>query len=125
MAEASEQDADAAELAKLIADTLAMSTESKLKSHAQKIKQQLSKHHDGKYGYSVYRCTYESDEEWSRFLETLRSHCYARIDLDEHGSEVRDSFTLDVHDDKERFDRASKSKVRREVQLYGPLQSSH
>lgn len=113
MAETSEQESDGGELAKLIAETLAMSTESKLRTHAQKIKEHLSKHHDGKFGYEVYRCTYESDEQWSLFLETLRLHCYARIDLDEHGSEIRDFFTLDVHDDKERFDGVSKSEVRR------------
>lgn len=96
MAETTEKGFGGADPAEEIEAIKSICKEEAPETDAEIVRDRLSEHHDGKYGYAVYRCTYESDELWSRSVETLRSHCHARIDRDEHGSEIRDSFTLDV-----------------------------
>lgn len=113
MAEATEKGFDGADFAEEIEAIKAIWKEDPPETDAEIIRGRLPDHHDGKFGYAVYRCTYESDEQWVRFVETLRSHCHARIDRDEHGSEFRDFFTLDVHEDKGRLNGACKNEVRR------------
>lgn len=37
----------------------------------EELRWELQQHPDEKFGFIVYRCTYESDEEWNRFMAYL------------------------------------------------------
>ena len=65
-----------------------------------------------KWGFVVYRCTYESDDEWARFMQYLNTCVKAR--LESSGDvDLFDRIDWQVQDDREQFDRAGSSKLRR------------
>lgn len=65
-----------------------------------------------KWGFIVYRCTYESDDEWARFMQYLNTR--VRTGLEEAGDgDLFDRIDWQVQDDREQFDRAGSGKLRR------------
>jgi len=63
------------------------------------------------WGFVIYRCTYESDSDWARFMEALRSELHLSL---EHykGLDLLESFKLTVFEDKDTLDDASTFSVR-------------
>jgi hypothetical protein len=63
------------------------------------------------WGFVIYRCTYESDDNWDSFMERLK--CGARKTLEFYnGLDLLDSFKFTVLSDREQFDGASTSAIR-------------
>ncbi|KFZ18150.1 hypothetical protein V501_01344 [Pseudogymnoascus sp. VKM F-4519 (FW-2642)] len=64
------------------------------------------------WGFVIYRCTYDSDDDWNKFMGLLRRHIrrsfefYNRLD-------IMDSLSLTIIEDKSIFDDASTSFVRK------------
>ena len=65
-----------------------------------------------KWGFIVYRCTYESDDEWVRFMQYLNTSVRTGLERDGDG-DLFDRIDWQVQDDQEQFDRAASSKLRR------------
>lgn len=71
--------------------------------------------HD-KWGWVIYRCTYNSDDDWSTFMEILKGISRDRIGTYLYNSvaeEVGRMQTWTVFEDRNQLDNASKSIVRR------------
>ena len=65
-----------------------------------------------KWGFVVYRCTYESDDEWARFMQYLNTR--VRIGLERDGDgDLFDRIDWQVQDNREEFDRVSTDVLRR------------
>jgi hypothetical protein len=59
----------------------------------------------------IYRCTYESDDDWGRFMERLRGEI--RYSLETYnGLDMMDSLSITVFEDRSILDSASTSVVR-------------
>lgn len=74
---------------------------------------------EGAWGFMIYRCTYKSDEEWSRFLQildaTVREALEAEDEVEDEGYVgLMDTLDWSVQEDPE-LEGASKNEVRRLV----------
>jgi hypothetical protein len=59
----------------------------------------------------IYRCTYESDDDWGRFMERLRGQI--RYSLETYnGLNMMDSLSITIFEDLSILDSASTSVVR-------------
>ncbi|KAF2165149.1 hypothetical protein M409DRAFT_56035 [Zasmidium cellare ATCC 36951] len=76
------------------------------------IEVELANHHDGNFGFAIYRCVYGDEEAWKHFVERMIAHAHARLDSTETGRQIKDRFAWDIMDDKEKLDGASKEQVR-------------
>lgn len=66
------------------------------------------------WGWVVYRCTYVSDPEWSRFMDTLKA--VTEKSLEFYGKSewpLAKQLVWTVNEDRARLDNASKSEVRK------------
>ena len=75
------------------------------------IRDQLHQLDHTKWGFVIYRCTYDDDAAWERFLQILRQRVHkglARYD----GLDLIHSLDLKVHEDKANLSGASKDEVR-------------
>ncbi|KAF2447209.1 hypothetical protein P171DRAFT_430119 [Karstenula rhodostoma CBS 690.94] len=66
---------------------------------------------NAKWGFIVYRCTYESDDEWARFMQYLNTSVRTRLERDGDG-DLFDRIDWQVQDDREQFDRAGSITLR-------------
>ncbi|KAK3720652.1 hypothetical protein LTR37_003702 [Vermiconidia calcicola] len=87
-------------------------TDAGRKTEAEAIRDTLSRNHDGKFGFRIYRVNYESDADFSRFVDVLTAH--ANFALDEHdtGDEIRHLLTWDIQDSEAELSGASTDQVR-------------
>jgi hypothetical protein len=65
-----------------------------------------------KWGFVVYRCTYERDDEWMRFLRYLNTRTRLRLE-DQGDGDLFERIDWQVQEDRERFDRAGPRELRR------------
>ncbi|OBT50175.1 hypothetical protein VE04_10171 [Pseudogymnoascus sp. 24MN13] len=78
---------------------------------AYRIEKYLQEDRHQTWGFVIYRCTYDSDDDWNKFMELLRRRfraaleCYNRLDM-------MDSLSLTIIEDRSTFDDASTSFVR-------------
>ena len=64
-----------------------------------------------KWGFVIYRCTYESDSDWSRFMDLLNTR--VRLNLEEEGGlDLLDRLDWCVQDNRDVLDDASTGQVR-------------
>ena len=64
-----------------------------------------------KWGFVIYRCTYESDLDWARFMDLLNTR--VRLNLEEEGGlDLLDRLDWSVQDDRDVLDNASPGQVR-------------
>jgi hypothetical protein len=63
------------------------------------------------WGFVIYRCTYDSDEEWNEFMERLRYHIRRTLEF-YNGLDLMDSLDLTVIEDREELDDVEASVVR-------------
>jgi hypothetical protein len=63
------------------------------------------------WGFVIYRCTYESDSDWDRFMERLRYQTRHRLELCS-GVDMMDRLSITVFEDQSLLDGASTSIVR-------------
>jgi len=64
------------------------------------------------WGLVVYRCDYESDEQWTQCLTTVRDAVDETFRESNSGDDLRDSMQLTVMNDKELYSRLSPVEVR-------------
>ncbi|KAF3000784.1 hypothetical protein E8E13_005467 [Curvularia kusanoi] len=66
-----------------------------------------------KWGFVIYRCTYESDSEWARFMDLLNTR--VRLNLEEEGGlDLLDRLDWCVQDDRDVLNAATPYQVRTE-----------
>ncbi|KAJ4354549.1 uncharacterized protein N0V89_006286 [Didymosphaeria variabile] len=67
---------------------------------------------NAKWGFIVYRCTYERDDQWARFLQYLNTR--TRLRLEEQGNgDLFERIDWQVQEDRESFDHAGPRALRR------------
>ncbi|CAK1367000.1 hypothetical protein CB0940_10341 [Cercospora beticola] len=86
----------------------------RLPSEAQTLYETLDLHPNGKLCWVVYRCSYADDSEWARFVQRLYDWVRCRLGKERDGNLIINHFEFDVRDDKEKFDGASMSAIRRD-----------
>lgn len=78
---------------------------------ANQLRKRLQEENYSKWGFVIYRCTYESDDDWARFVENLNARAQDHLEIYE-GLDLLDSLELTVRDDRESFDGATIQKCR-------------
>lgn len=81
--------------------------------HASEILELIDLHHDGKWGFVVYRCTYDDDTQWTAFMARLTAFAMAGLNKEEENHKIKDTFAWTVQEDEIKFDNASKDQIRR------------
>ena len=64
------------------------------------------------WGLVIYRCTYQSDEDWNIFMNKLRSNTKTMLGYG-NGLELMNSLEMTIFDDRENLENASTTEVRR------------
>jgi hypothetical protein len=63
------------------------------------------------WGFVIYRCTYDNDDDWNKLMEHLRHHTSKSLEFC-NGLDIMDSLSLTVIEDQSILDDASTSFVR-------------
>ncbi|KDN71854.1 hypothetical protein CSUB01_10993 [Colletotrichum sublineola] len=66
-----------------------------------------------KWGFVIYRCTYEDDELWSRYLAQLKSFCHAHLVEYRRAELLEQHLVWVVIEDRAALENASRSDVRK------------
>lgn len=86
-------------------------------NNADEIERDLQKDNHQIWGLVIYRCTYDSDADWSAFMTRL--HFQTRSALKSYNAlDMLDSLALTVFEDRANLDGASKSAVREKFQIW-------
>lgn len=84
------------------------------KTECQVISEWLPHHHDGKFGYVIYRCVYGDDDEWACFIQRLKEYVHAALDRQsDDGHMIKDCLAWDVQENQTELNGASKTEVRK------------
>ena len=76
-----------------------------------RIREVLEWNADLRWGFVIYRCTYDDDDEWARFMEFLDTR--VRLNLqDEDGEDLYERIDWAVQEDRESLDGARSDAVR-------------
>lgn len=86
-------------------------TKSRYSSHVEQIRNNLQRFRYDKWGFVIYRCTYDDDVAWKCFLEILYERTRNALDR-EDGSDLKASLNLKIQDDKTNLNGATKDKIR-------------
>lgn len=78
---------------------------------ADNIERYLEEDGHRKWGFVIYRCTYENNSDWEEFMARLRYRIRNTLEF-YNGLDMMDSLLLTVFDDKSLFDDASTMSVR-------------
>lgn len=57
-------------------DTMVLDTE------AEELSRMLKRHHDGNFGFTVYRTFYGEQADWNLFVDRLTQHCHLSMDCE-------------------------------------------
>src|SRR5436305_4047404 len=80
-------------------------------NNADNIERYLQEDGHRTWGFVIYRCTYDSDDDWNKFMEHLRHHIRQALEV-YNGLDMMDSLSLTVIEDRSILDDASTSFVR-------------
>lgn len=76
------------------------------------IRQALQRTPNLKWGFVIYRCTYDDDDQWKRFMDHLNTR--VRLQLgEEDAAELFERIDWDVQEDREALDGVSSGEVRK------------
>lgn len=79
-----------------------------------RIREVLERNAELSWGFVIYRCTYDDDEKWARFMEFLNTR--VQLDLqDEGGGNLFERIDWAVQEDRESLDGAGPVAVREYV----------
>jgi hypothetical protein len=67
---------------------------------------------NAKWGFIVYRCIYESDDEWARFMQYLNTRTRLRLEEDGDG-DLFERVDWQVQENREKFEHAGPRALRR------------
>ncbi|KAH8587263.1 hypothetical protein B0O99DRAFT_402593 [Bisporella sp. PMI_857] len=80
-------------------------------NNADNIERYLQEDGHRTWGFVIYRCTYDSDDDWNKFMEHLQHHIRQALEV-YNGLDMMDSLGLTVIEDRSILDDASTSFVR-------------
>src|SRR2546423_15191719 len=92
-------------------------------NNADNIERYLQEDGHRTWGFVIYRCTYESDDDWGQFMERLRDQIRCTLEID-NGLDMMDSLSITVFEDRSILDGASTSVVREHSSNGPPLHRS-
>ncbi|KAI8939243.1 hypothetical protein NX059_005069 [Plenodomus lindquistii] len=76
------------------------------------VREVLQRNPSLKWGFVIYRCTYEDDEQWNRFMHHLNTR--VRLNLEDDGAEeLFERIDWDVQENRKVLDGATPGEVRR------------
>lgn len=78
---------------------------------ADNIRKTLGEHHDGNYGYVVYRCVYGNDKQWEDFIARLTE--YVNVSQQWSGDDLSGCFKWTIMEDESKYKDATKDEIRR------------
>ncbi|KAJ4989480.1 hypothetical protein SVAN01_05015 [Stagonosporopsis vannaccii] len=78
----------------------------------EKVREVLQRNADLKWGFVIYRCTYDNDEDWARFMEHLNTRVRLNLEEDNAG-ELFERIDWAVQEDRDSLDGAGPSRVRK------------
>jgi hypothetical protein len=87
------------------------------KTEAEAIRDDLDRHPDGKFGFTVYRVEYGNDADFAVFIDRLTAHAHAKLDDDDTGDQIKDLLQWDIRDDATELDGVSLERVRGSVSV--------
>jgi len=73
---------------------------------ANRLRENLKERALKKWGFVIYRCTYDSDEEWARLMQNLNARAREHLETYD-GSDLLESLEFTIRDDKSVFDGVS------------------
>ena len=88
-------------------------TEAGKKTLAEAIRDRLPKSHDGRFGFPIFRVSYDDDTAFARFIELLTAHANAGLDEDDTGDQIKDLLHWDIWNDEAQLRGASIDQVRK------------
>jgi hypothetical protein len=80
-------------------------------NNADNVERQLQEDGHRIWGWVIYRCTYEDDDEWATFMSRLRYYIENTLRFD-NALDMQASLDYHVFEDREAFDRLHPSAVR-------------
>jgi hypothetical protein len=80
-------------------------------NNADNIERYLQEDDHRTWGFVIYRCTYENDDDWDEFMERLRYQTRDSLEA-YNGLDMMDSLSMTVFEDQSVFDGASTTIVR-------------
>ncbi|KAL9639681.1 MAG: hypothetical protein Q9164_000773 [Protoblastenia rupestris] len=86
-------------------------------NNADEIERDLQQDNHRTWGLVIYRCTYESDADWSEFMTRLRYRVQSALKC-YNGLDLLDSLDITVFEDRVSLDGASKSAVREQFKKW-------
>lgn len=69
------------------------------RTEAEAIRDNLPRHHNGRFGFNIYRVSSGEDDEFARFIQKLTAHAHAELDRDDTGDQIRDMLDWNVQDE--------------------------
>jgi hypothetical protein len=78
---------------------------------ADNIERQLAEDGYKVWGFVIYRCTYDNDEDWETFIEHLNDQTRRYLKV-YNGLDMMVSLRITIFDDKDKFDGASDEIIR-------------
>ena len=78
---------------------------------AVQIERQLQQDGHRLWGFAIYRCTYDSDPDWTQFMQRLRLRMTEMLEF-YYREDIMDNFDFTVIENRDLFDGASTSTIR-------------
>lgn len=78
---------------------------------ADRIERHLAHDKHTKWGFVIYRCTYESDSDWTEALSRLRESTESRLEF-YNGMDMLENMLFTIIEDQQTLDQASTSTIR-------------
>jgi hypothetical protein len=75
------------------------------------IRKVLQRNPDLKWGFVIYRCTYDDDQKWARFMDYLNTRVRLNLEEDSAGYLAK-RIDWAVQEDREALEGAGSSRVR-------------
>ena len=77
------------------------------------IREVLQRNPDLKWGFVIYRCTYDDDEKWARFMDHVNTRVRLNLEEEDEGAgNLAERIDWDVQEDREALADAGPSRVR-------------
>lgn len=83
------------------------------------IRKSLASHNHDKWGFVIYRCTYDNDDHWATFLNILETNTRRSLDFTGDG-DLMDRLDWVIQEDPATLDGADKDEVRRYHSVLSP-----
>ena len=75
----------------------------------------LEQDNTSKWGYVIYRCTYDDDGAWNQMVDRMRTTVQTRLE-GKNAPDLLENFVFDIREDRSKLDGATIERVREHFQ---------